>query len=166
MPPDSHGCRSQAKRDAPKNLLGGTLDEIACGVSLGIGETPPALVKKVEEELRSGYQRIKLKIKPGKDLDFVAVVRKEFPAMRLSVDANSAYQLEDTAHLKKLDQFDLLMMEESLPWDKLDPRFDTASANRLSTAVIHGLRSWVDPVLDLPSAGEVLEVIRESMTRL
>ena len=95
-------------------LLGGTLDEIACGVSLGIRENPQALVRRVEEELRSGYQRIKLKIKPGKDLDFVAAVRKEFPDIRLSVDANSAYELKDTEHLRKLDQFNLLMIEQPL----------------------------------------------------
>jgi o-succinylbenzoate synthase len=100
-------------------LLGGTLKEIACGVSLGIRETPEALVRKVAEELRCGYQRIKLKIKPGKDLDFVAAVRKEFPRIRLSVDANSAYELKDTDHLKALDEFDLLMIEQPLQWDDI-----------------------------------------------
>src|ERR1700674_226884 len=60
-------------------LLGGTLEEIASGVSLGIRENPQLLVKRVTEELRGGYQRIKLKIKPGKDYEFVAAVRKEFP---------------------------------------------------------------------------------------
>jgi o-succinylbenzoate synthase len=101
------------------NLLGGTLSEIACGVSLGIRENPQSLVRKVEEELRSGYQRIKLKIKPGKDVDFVAAVRKEFPHIQLSVDANSAYELKDAAHLKELDEFDLLMMEQPLQWDDI-----------------------------------------------
>jgi O-succinylbenzoate synthase len=100
-------------------LLGGTLQEIACGVSLGIRETPQSLVKRVEEELRSGYQRIKLKIKPEKDLEYVAAVRKEFPSIRLSVDANSAYRLEDAEHLRKLDQFGLLMMEQPLNWDDI-----------------------------------------------
>ncbi len=100
-------------------LLGGTMEEIACGVSLGIRENPQSLVKRVEEELRSGYQRIKLKIKPGKDYEFVAAVRKEFPDIRLSVDANSAYNLDDTAHLKKLDEFSLLMMEQPLDWDDI-----------------------------------------------
>jgi o-succinylbenzoate synthase len=100
-------------------LLGGTIEEIACGVSLGIRENPQSLVKRVEQELRSGYQRIKLKIKPGKDLEYVAAVRKEFPGIRLSVDANSAYSLEDTAHLKKLDEFNLLMMEQPLSWDDI-----------------------------------------------
>lgn len=112
-------AEAQLKRIPLAKLLGGTLDEIACGVSLGIRETPEALVNKVDEELRSGYQRIKLKIKPGKDLDFVAAVRKEFPRIRLSVDANSAYDLKDTAHLKKLDQFNLLMIEQPLQWDDI-----------------------------------------------
>lgn len=113
------GAEAKLKKMPLKDLLGGTLNEIACGVSLGIRETPQALVKKVEEELQSGYQRIKLKIKPGKDLDFVAAVRKEFPRIRLSVDANSAYQLEDSEHLKRLDEFNLLMMEQPLQWDDI-----------------------------------------------
>ena len=100
-------------------LLGGTHKEIACGVSLGIRENPQSLVKKVEEELESGYQRIKLKIKPGKDLAFVAAVRKQFPDIRLSVDANSAYRLEGAPHLKELDQFNLLMIEQPLYWDDI-----------------------------------------------
>ena len=100
-------------------LLGGTTEEIPCGVSLGIRENPQSLVERVEEELQSGYQRIKLKIKPGKDYAFVAAVRKEFPDIRLSVDANSAYSLDDAAHLKKLDEFGLLMIEQPLDWDDI-----------------------------------------------
>jgi len=100
-------------------LLGGTCDEIACGVSLGIRENPEALVRKVDEELRTGYQRIKLKIKPGKDQDFVAAVRKHFPDIKLSVDANSAYDLKEVDHLRKLDEFDLLMIEQPLQWDDI-----------------------------------------------
>jgi o-succinylbenzoate synthase len=112
--------------------LGGTIEEIACGVSLGIRENPEVLVRKVEEELRSGYQRIKLKIKPGKDYAYVAAVRKEFPHIRLSVDANSAYTLDDAAQLKSLDEFELLMMEQPLSWDdihahsKLQAQINTA----------------------------------------
>jgi O-succinylbenzoate synthase len=125
-------AEAQIKGSPLATLLGGTLNEIACGVSLGIRENPEALVRKVEEELRSGYQRIKLKIKPGKDLDFVAAVRKEFPHIRLSVDANSAYSLNDAEHLKKLDDFNLLMIEQPLQWDdihshaKLQARVNTA----------------------------------------
>jgi o-succinylbenzoate synthase len=112
--------------------LGGTNEEIACGVSLGIRESPEALVSKVEEELRNGYQRIKLKIKPGKDYEFIAAVRKQFPQIRLSVDANSAYTLDEAAHLKSLDEFELLMIEQPLNWDdiyahsKLQAQINTA----------------------------------------
>ncbi len=125
-------AESRLKGVPLSKLLGGTLDEIASGVSLGIRESPQSLVRKVEEELRCGYQRIKLKIKPGKDLDYVAAVRKAFPEIRLSVDANSAYRLEDAEHLRKLDEFKLLMIEQPLSWDdiyshsKLQAQFQTA----------------------------------------
>jgi O-succinylbenzoate synthase len=123
---------AQMKGVPLSKLVGGTLEEIVCGVSLGIRETPQSLVKRVEEELKSGYQRIKLKIKPGKDLSYVEAVRKEFPNVRLSVDANSAYMLEDAALLKKLDQYNLLMIEQPLNWDdihahsKLQAQLETA----------------------------------------
>ncbi len=110
---------SQQKQIYLGKLIGGTRQDIPCGVSLGIREDPRSLVKKVEEELRSGYQRIKLKIKPGKDLEFVAAVRDEFPIILLSVDANSAYDLKNSAHLKELDRFDLLMIEQPLHWDDI-----------------------------------------------
>jgi o-succinylbenzoate synthase len=100
-------------------LLGGSTEEIACGVSLGIRENPESLVQKVAEELSSGYQRIKLKIKPGKDYEFVAAVRRAFPNIQLSVDANSAYCLDDAAHLGRLDDFNLLMIEQPLSWDDI-----------------------------------------------
>ena len=125
-------AEAELKRIPLAKLLGGTFKEIACGVSLGIRENPQALVRKVADELHSGYQRIKLKIKPGKDVDFVAAVRKEFPHILLSVDANSAYELEDVEHLRKLDQFNLLMIEQPLQWDdihshaKLQPQIRTA----------------------------------------
>jgi O-succinylbenzoate synthase len=100
-------------------LLGGSLEEIVCGVSLGIREDPQALVKKVEEELGHGYNRIKLKIKPGKDVEFVRAVRRSFPNATLSVDANSAYRPEDAVHLKRFDEFHLLMIEQPLYWDEI-----------------------------------------------
>jgi len=100
-------------------LVGGTRQEVSCGVSLGIRENPASLVAKVEQELGSGYQRIKLKIKPGKDLDFVAAVRRAFPEILLSIDANSAYRLADAHHLAKFDDFNLLMMEQPLGWDDI-----------------------------------------------
>src|SRR5262252_5848906 len=112
-------AEAQIKNLSLSKLLGGSVEEIACGVSLGIPEDPQSLLKKVEEELRSGYPRIKLKIKPGKDYDYVAAVRKQYPNILLSVDANSAYTHEDTEHLRRFDEFNLLMMEQPLNWDDI-----------------------------------------------
>jgi O-succinylbenzoate synthase len=110
---------AQQERVPLWKLLEGTRAEIACGVSLGIRESPAALLRRVADELRRGYQRIKIKIKPGKDRDFIAAVRAEFPNILLSVDANSAYRLEDADHLRTFDQFGLLMIEQPLEWDDI-----------------------------------------------
>ena len=112
-------AEAKQKQMALWKLLGGTRSEIACGVSLGIRETPDELLRAIEQEVASGYQRIKLKIKPGKDLDFVAAARKRFPKTRLSADANSAYRLSDADLLKRLDAFDLVMIEQPLEWDDM-----------------------------------------------
>ncbi len=100
-------------------LLGGTAREIACGVSLGIQSDPETLLSQIERELEAGYQRIKIKIKPGKDVEFIAAVRKRFPTVRLMVDANSAYRLEQATHLREFDAYDLLMIEQPLAWDDI-----------------------------------------------
>jgi O-succinylbenzoate synthase len=100
-------------------LIGGTLTEIPCGVSLGIQGTIDRLLEIVERELAAGYRRIKLKIKPGKDVAVIAAVRQRFPQIALSVDANSAYSLSDADHLKSFDEFGLLMMEQPLEWDDM-----------------------------------------------
>jgi O-succinylbenzoate synthase len=95
--------------------LGGTRSEINCGVSIGLQASVDVLLEKVRHEVSSGYQRIKLKIKPGQDVELVKAVRQEFPNILLSVDANSAYRLDsDVELLKKLDDFDLLMIEQPL----------------------------------------------------
>ncbi len=102
-------------------LLGGTQRKIKCGVSIGLQESTDALLEKVARELSSGYQRIKIKIKPGKDVELVKAVRSRFPSITLSVDANSAYSLDDLDLLKQLDDYDLLMIEQPLaPGDLLD----------------------------------------------
>jgi len=100
-------------------LLGGTRDQIPCGVSIGIQPTITGLVAKVEEALAAGYQRIKIKIKPGLDVEPVRVLRERFPSIRLMVDANSAYRLEDVALLKALDAYYLIMIEQPLGWDDI-----------------------------------------------
>lgn len=95
--------------------LGGTQSEINCGVSIGLQSTPDVLLEKVTRELESGYQRIKLKIKPGHDVELVRKIREAFPEILLSVDANSAYRLASDVELfKKLDEFNLLMIEQPL----------------------------------------------------
>lgn len=100
-------------------LIGGIQEEIPCGVSLGLQEKVDDLLKRIEEELAAGYQRIKIKIKPGTDLEYTAAVRKAFPSVPLMVDANSAYSLEQAKHLKRFDAFRLMMMEQPLAWDDI-----------------------------------------------
>jgi O-succinylbenzoate synthase len=101
--------------------IGGTRKEIACGVSIGLQASTQALVEKVTREVDAGYQRIKIKIKPGQDLTLVEAVRSKFPNIRLSVDANSAYSLADTDLLKRLDEHSLMMIEQPLaPGDLVD----------------------------------------------
>ncbi|MGH9704280.1 MAG: enolase C-terminal domain-like protein, partial [Candidatus Acidiferrales bacterium] len=93
---------AEAKRKGVplSRLLGGTLTEISSGVSIGIQSSVQELLEKVEAELAAGYQRIKIKIKPGKDVEPAALLRERFPRIRLMVDANSAYRLEDAPLLK------------------------------------------------------------------
>ena len=100
----------------------GTRAEISCGVSIGLQSSTEALLDKVSGEVESGYQRIKIKIKPGKDTQLVEAIRKQFPDITLSVDANSAYQIEtDGPLLKRLDDYNLLMIEQPLaPGDLVD----------------------------------------------
>ena len=94
--------------------IGGTHSEIACGVSIGLQASTDALLEKVTREVEAGYQRIKIKIKPQQDVALVAAVRSKYPDIRLSVDANSAYSLEDIELLKSLNQFSLMMIEQPL----------------------------------------------------
>lgn len=123
--------------------LGGTLDEIASGVSLGIQEDTGKLLDKVAKELASGYRRVKLKIKPGKDVAVVAAVRKQYPNIDLTVDGNSAYRLQDADLLRQLDDFSLSYIEQPLPWNDiyqhslLQPQLKTALC---LDECIHGLR--------------------------
>jgi len=98
---------------------GGWFKEIACGVSIGIQNTVPQLLKTIEKEVAAGYQRIKIKIKPGWDVDVVREVRRIFPAIRLMADANSAYTLADADRLKALDEFHLMMIEQPLAHDEI-----------------------------------------------
>jgi o-succinylbenzoate synthase len=112
-------AEARQKRVPLAKLIGGTREEIACGVSIGIKPSLDELVATVKKELAAGYQRIKIKIKPGKDLELVRRLRQDFPRIKLMVDANSAYTLEDWPLLKQLEGFYLMMIEQPLGWDDL-----------------------------------------------
>ena len=114
-------------------LIGGVRKKIPCGVSLGIQPTIPELMAVIERELAAGYQRIKLKCKPGWDVDVFEKVRNRWPAITLSCDANSAYRLKDADHLVSFDAFDLLMIEQPLWHD--DFYFHSMLQKRLRTAI-------------------------------
>ncbi|HZM91376.1 MAG TPA: o-succinylbenzoate synthase [Blastocatellia bacterium] len=94
--------------------IGGSRQEVACGVSIGLQADAGALIDKVAREVQAGYQRIKIKIKPGQDISLVEAVRSRFPDIRLTVDANSAYSLADIGLLKHLDEYKLMMIEQPL----------------------------------------------------
>ena len=107
--------------------LGGSRTEISCGVSIGIQDSVEILLEKIRKEVDAGYQRIKIKIKPGWDVRVVERVLKEFPTIRLMGDANSAYSLNDVALFKELDNFKLMMLEQPLAHDDI---FDHAQLQK------------------------------------
>jgi O-succinylbenzoate synthase len=114
-------------------LLGGTRREIACGVSIGIQDSLEQLMQKVETELAAGYQRIKIKVKPGWDIEAFERIRARWPKILLSCDANSAYTLDDLPLLKKFDAYDLLMIEQPLWHD--DFYFHATLQKQLKTRI-------------------------------
>jgi len=114
-----------------KNLIGGIKERVDVGVSVGIQHSPGELIRVVEGYLNQGYRRVKIKIKPGRDIGETMAVRNAFPKLRLQVDANSAYTLENALVLLPLDDLELLLIEQPLSeddlWDhsKLQPNFKT-----------------------------------------
>ncbi len=114
-----------------QKMVGGSGEVVPVGVSVGIQASPEKLLEVVNGYLAQGYRRIKLKIKPGRDVDDTARIRRAHPALMLQVDANSVYRLEDVERLKALDEFDLLLIEQPLAHDdiidhaKLQPQLKT-----------------------------------------
>jgi O-succinylbenzoate synthase len=101
-------------------LIGGTRTSIATGISLGIQRSPAALVEKARAAIAEGYRKVKIKIMPGSDVDFVRAAREELgPTAPLMADANNAYTLDDVERLAALDALDLMMIEQPLAWDDL-----------------------------------------------
>lgn len=123
--------QGQAQGSPLRQLLGGRRSRVEVGVSVGLQESPEALLNTVEAYLSKGYQRVKLKIKPGRDVSEVQAVRERYPDLLLQVDANSAYTLGTADALLPLDDYDLLLIEQPLAeddlWDhaKLQKKFRT-----------------------------------------
>ncbi len=111
-------CRIDGRSLAAR--LGATTDRVPSGVAVGMQATTGELIDIVTRHVDEGYRRVKLKIKPGTDVDPVAAVRRAFPNLALQVDANGAYTLEDAEHLARLDEFGLLLIEQPLADDDFD----------------------------------------------
>jgi o-succinylbenzoate synthase len=124
---------AQRKGISLSQLLGGVRETIPCGVSIGIQSSIPELLDVIGREVSAGYQRIKLKCKPGWDVEVFERVRDRFPDITLSCDANSAYRLKDQDHLASFDQFDLLMVEQPLWYD--DFYYHSMLQKRLNTPI-------------------------------
>ncbi len=130
-------------------VIGGCRTAIVSGVSVGIQDSLEQLADKIAGELAAGYRRVKIKIKPGWDVDAVERVRARFGDVPLMVDANAAYRLEDAPHLASLDAFGLMMIEQPLDYDDLQ---DHATLQRqIGTAIcldesIHSVRAARDAI--------------------
>ncbi|ABF41188.1 O-succinylbenzoate synthase [Candidatus Koribacter versatilis Ellin345] len=137
-------AEAKAKNLPIWKLLGGSREKIPCGVSIGIQDSHEQLLDKIETELAAGYQRIKVKVKPGWDVEVLEKIRKRWPDILLSCDANSAYTLSDFEHLKEFEQFKLLMIEQPL-WND-DFYFHAALQKQLKTALCldEAIESWRD----------------------
>jgi o-succinylbenzoate synthase len=126
-------AEARQKQQPLWKLLGGTRHEIQCGVSIGIQDSVEQLLDKIETEIGAGYRRIKVKVKPGWDVNVLERIRARWPDIVLSCDANSAYTLDEVEHLRKFDQFNLLMIEQPL-WDD-DIYYHARLQRELRTAI-------------------------------
>ncbi|HET9839536.1 MAG TPA: o-succinylbenzoate synthase [Candidatus Angelobacter sp.] len=126
-------AEAQARQKPLWKLLGGSQREVPCGVSIGIQNSHEQLLEKIAIELAAGYRRIKVKCKPGWDLEVFGKIRDRWPEILLSCDANSAYTLHQTEHLKKFDRFNLLMIEQPLWHD--DFYFHAQLQQQIKTAI-------------------------------
>jgi O-succinylbenzoate synthase len=132
-------------------LLGGTRREIACGVSIGIQDSTAQLLDRINLELAAGYRRIKVKVKPGWDINVLERIRSRWSDIVLSCDANSAYTLDEVEHLRKFDQFNLLMIEQPL-WND-DIYYHARLQKELRTAIC--LDESIENARDAAQAAEI-----------
>ncbi|QDP42243.1 o-succinylbenzoate synthase [Radiobacillus deserti] len=135
---------AKQNRTSLAEMLGGTRERVEVGVSIGIQPTIEKLISVIEKNVAAGYKRVKLKVKPGWDVDMLKEVRSVFPTLPIMVDANSAYTLEDVEHLRQFDSYNLLMMEQPLGQHDL---VDHATLQKeLSTPICldEGITSYTD----------------------
>jgi O-succinylbenzoate synthase len=125
-------------------VLGGDKTAIEAGVSVGLQDDEAALLRKVETEIEAGYRRIKIKIKPGRDVGLVRALRARFGGVPLMVDANSAYVLDDAPRLAELDEFDLMMIEQPLGWSDIVDHAALQRRLRTSICLDESIRSVDD----------------------
>lgn len=135
---------AQAEGKPLWRLLGGRVEEIPTGVSLGIEPRLDDLIRQVEAAAARGYRRIKLKIKPRWDVDIVAAVRRRFPSLPLMVDANAAYALSDADHLRRLDDFGLMMIEQPLDHDDLLDHAKLQAQLKTPVCLDESVKSYAD----------------------
>ena len=140
-------------------LLGGTRTSIACGVSIGIQNSVEQLFEKIETEIGAGYQRIKIKIKPGWDYEVIERVREKFGNIQLMGDANSAYSLGDVDLFKRMDAFDLMMFEQPLAHDDMLDHAKLQSEIRTPICLDESIRSPEDArkAIEL-NAGQIINL--------
>jgi len=128
------GLTAEAQQVSLSTLLGGTRERIPTGISLGIQREPELLVERAQAAIAEGYRKIKVKIRPGQDIEYVRAVRESLgPSIGIMVDANSAYTPAQTDHLAELDAFDLIMLEQPLGEDDLVRH--AALQRRMSTPI-------------------------------
>jgi o-succinylbenzoate synthase len=135
---------AQSQGKSLSSMLGGTRTSIFSGVSLGIEKDAATLLGLIEDYVAQGYRRVKIKIAPGRDVDVVRAVRERFPALPLMVDANAAYTLDDIDALRKLDPFDLMMIEQPLAWDDLLDHAELQKHIKTPVCLDESIRSAAD----------------------
>ncbi|HEY3130257.1 MAG TPA: o-succinylbenzoate synthase [Acidobacteriota bacterium] len=125
-------------------MIGGTRKWIDCGVSIGIQKDIETLLGKIEREVAAGYQKIKIKIKPGWDAEIIENIRERYPRIPLMADANSAYTLKDIDLLRRLDDFDLLMIEQPLRYDDIFEHAQLQASLQTPICLDESIKSYYD----------------------
>jgi O-succinylbenzoate synthase len=139
----------RARGESFARRFGAVREAVDCGVSVGIHPSIPELLETVGDYLEQGYRRIKLKIKPGWDVEPVRAVRERFGDVPLQVDANTAYSESDGEHLAELDRFHLLLIEQPLPEEQVRAHARLAKVVRTPICLdesIHSLQAAVDAI--------------------